>query len=402
MSVDETDRIHRRRQRLRQELEDAGVPLDWDDDRGKRTLHELDYARFPPRHERDFPAYGALIVDDPSQLDAWTDLMVTDAAGCSSHALRLLADGRQSFVLFSHGSADLATFLSARDREADLVRLQRQSPPDLVIVQRTAHGIVRAYAHDTLIEWDGARWSTRSYADAYVRDVLRCVPGCPRDVLAAILEFCLHTLAPAPIGAALVWLLDPDGVNQLGHLRRPQPAVALPALSLLDPRAHGALRQLLAQIDGATIVDHRGNVLETGVHLIGSERSAELIGTRPGRGTRHGSARRFSFDEPRTVVFVVSEDGPVTVFSDGGIAAAIQNPRRDQDVTQTSQNGATTTGDVGAVRTIHCPTCRTQLGAHRVTGPDVLSDECPVCTASIASPWPNAACRLWTIKTPKP
>ncbi|MFN8038861.1 MAG: diadenylate cyclase [Acidimicrobiales bacterium] len=400
--MNETERIRRRRERLRQELEDADVPLDFDDDRGQRILHELDYARFPHRHERDFPTYGALVVNDRSQLRAWTDLMVTDAGGCSPHALRLLADGRQSFVLVSAGHADLATFLSARDRETDLVRLQRQSPPDLVIVQRTAHGIVRAFIHGLLIEWDGARWWTRSYADAYVREVLRCVPDCPRDVLAAILEFCLHTLAPAPAGAALVWLLDDHGADQLGHLRRPQPPVALPALSLLDPRTHGALRQMLAQIDGATIVDHQGNVLETGVHLIGSERSAALIGTRPGRGTRHGSARRFSFDEPRTVVFVVSEDGPVTVFSDGAIAASIDNLGRDQLPRPTSQDGAAATSDVRGVRIIHCSTCRTRLGASRDTGTEERVDECPVCSASIPSPWADASCRLWAVKAPSP
>jgi hypothetical protein len=36
---------------------------------------------------------------------------------------------------------------------------------------------------------------------------------------------------------------------------------------------------------------------------------------------RHRSARRFTFDHPDTVAFVVSEDGPVTVFSDGAAVA---------------------------------------------------------------------------------
>ena len=34
-------------------------------------------------------------------------------------------------------------------------------------------------------------------------------------------------------------------------------------------------------------------------------------------GTRHTSARCYSYDEPRTLVITVSEDGPVTVFSHG-------------------------------------------------------------------------------------
>ena len=34
-------------------------------------------------------------------------------------------------------------------------------------------------------------------------------------------------------------------------------------------------------------------------------------------GTRHTSARRFSYDRSETIVFTVSSDGPVTIFSDG-------------------------------------------------------------------------------------
>ena len=50
--------------RLREELEDAGISLRLDDRTGDRVLAELDYARFPQRHEREFPTYGALIVDE--------------------------------------------------------------------------------------------------------------------------------------------------------------------------------------------------------------------------------------------------------------------------------------------------------------------------------------------------
>jgi len=33
-------------------------------------------------------------------------------------------------------------------------------------------------------------------------------------------------------------------------------------------------------------------------------------------GTRHTSAQRFSYDFAKGIIFVVSSDGPVTVFSD--------------------------------------------------------------------------------------
>jgi DNA integrity scanning protein DisA with diadenylate cyclase activity len=43
----------------------------------------------------------------------------------------------------------------------------------------------------------------------------------------------------------------------------------------------------------------------------------------PERGTRHGAAQRFSHDAPGCVVFVVSSDGPVTVYVGGETVASI-------------------------------------------------------------------------------
>jgi hypothetical protein len=390
--VDEVIRVRRRQERLREELADACVSLNFDGPIGERALAELDYACFPPRHEREFPTYGALIVGGATPRWDESDLRVTDAEGCSLAGLRLLADGRQSFVLFSRERSDLAVFLTAHDRETALVRLQRDSPQDLVIVQRTSHGVVRAYANRRLVVWDGSSWSESPYADSYSSVVLRSVPEARPAVLSAILDFCIHTIGPAPTGAALVWSLDEGGSEHLGHLRRPAPRVQLPALSLLDPLAHGALRQLLSQIDGVALVDVDGRVVEAGVHLTGSDQSSELVRPRPGRGTRHGSARRFSFDEDRTVVFVVSEDGPITVYSDGGVIASIEEAPEGSVPPDGSE-------ETNSQRVVICGHCGKHCGVEPLgLSPGSITLECPVCTAPIDSPWPDRVVRLWILK----
>ncbi|MBI5088504.1 MAG: DNA integrity scanning protein DisA nucleotide-binding domain protein [Actinobacteria bacterium] len=61
------------------------------------------------------------------------------------------------------------------------------------------------------------------------------------------------------------------------------------------------------------------------MRLTFSERADTHIPDDIGVGTRHASARRFSFDEPDTVVFVVSEDGPLTVYSSGEPIARLDN-----------------------------------------------------------------------------
>jgi DNA integrity scanning protein DisA with diadenylate cyclase activity len=82
-------------------------------------------------------------------------------------------------------------------------------------------------------------------------------------------------------------------------------------------RRRGALR-------GATLVDASGHLVKTGVHLTSSVRAEEEVRIHRGRGTRHSSAKRVSFDERDTIVFVVSEDGPVTVYAGGRTLAATE------------------------------------------------------------------------------
>jgi DNA integrity scanning protein DisA with diadenylate cyclase activity len=55
-----------------------------------------------------------------------------------------------------------------------------------------------------------------------------------------------------------------------------------------------------------------------------SERAVASIG-----GTRHTSAARYTYDCPEALAFVVSTDGPVTVFSDGRRIAELKaaNPQ---------------------------------------------------------------------------
>jgi DNA integrity scanning protein DisA with diadenylate cyclase activity len=63
------------------------------------------------------------------------------------------------------------------------------------------------------------------------------------------------------------------------------------------------------------VLSHNGHVQSYGCHLSYTDRARgalELAG-----GTRHTSAKCFSYDEPGTLVITVSEDGPVTVFAHG-------------------------------------------------------------------------------------
>ena len=65
----------------------------------------------------------------------------------------------------------------------------------------------------------------------------------------------------------------------------------------------------------ATLVSAEGDVGMLGVGLHSSVESESAIHIE--EGMRHRSAARYTWDHHHTVAFVVSEDGPVTLFRHG-------------------------------------------------------------------------------------
>lgn len=63
------------------------------------------------------------------------------------------------------------------------------------------------------------------------------------------------------------------------------------------------------------IVAHDGRLLAVNVILRPKRASEQAVPA--AKGTRHTSAARHTYDCPDVLAFVVSADGPVTVFSDG-------------------------------------------------------------------------------------
>jgi DNA integrity scanning protein DisA with diadenylate cyclase activity len=63
------------------------------------------------------------------------------------------------------------------------------------------------------------------------------------------------------------------------------------------------------------VFDQDGTLCQLGVRLVPSLDAEDRVD--PLGGTRHTSARRYSYDDPSALVVVISEDGPVTVFREG-------------------------------------------------------------------------------------
>ena len=77
--------------------------------------------------------------------------------------------------------------------------------------------------------------------------------------------------------------------------------------------------------DGALLVGRDGRLEAVNVILRPSSASERAVAAM--RGTRHTSAARHSYDCPDVLAFVVSTDGPVTVFSGGQRIADLKKTR---------------------------------------------------------------------------
>ena len=162
------------------------------------------------------------------------------------------------------------------------------------------------------MRWDGLRWHREPPLSEWLQLVIGdSFVGVP-DAIEALIEFAIHDLGSAGIGALLVYCPAaelPSGSEE----RLPLP----PPLDVRTPSHLAPLRHVLAQLDGAAMFDAVGVLRRLGVRLVPSSRAEHAV--RPLRGTRHTSGRRYSFDHPEVTVIAVSEDGPVTVLRAGEV-----------------------------------------------------------------------------------
>ncbi|MCE9567410.1 MAG: DNA integrity scanning protein DisA nucleotide-binding domain protein [Planctomycetes bacterium] len=268
-------------------------------------VDEVEYALFPPKHEGEVPTYGCVVLEKaPSSEEADGKLKKV-----SREMAREMADGIASFAVVGKSKyAHVALFASANDEESRLIELANKWKGFLV--HRNGKGVVRVFAKQAIHIYEAGEWLIRPHAESVVSDVITAAPQVIINTLDGMLELAFHALSPANVGTTLVLCLKnakaapADGID-LSSL----------GLNVCDKTHIPAIRSLLCRHDGAVFVAPDGKLLSMGHHLQNSERSREII-PKVG-GTRHTSAKRFTFDEPRVIAVVVSEDGPVSVFSDG-------------------------------------------------------------------------------------
>lgn len=209
----------------------------------------------------------------------------------------------------------LVVFPTSIGDEATLAALSSEFMA--VVVQRDSSGQVRIYSQHGIYLNRTRKWWFKPTPYSILWNLQTYLPMVKPDTLNELLALAVHVLSPASCGATLVWwLVPPVPVNGATTLDLSQLGLRL------DKEHFSAIRNVVSQHDGATFIGPAGEVLSIGTHLATSVEAQRVIPQT--RGTRHTSARRYSFDEPRAVVVTVSQDGPVTVFSDGVSIGEVQ------------------------------------------------------------------------------
>jgi hypothetical protein len=334
--VAEVDRERRRIERLKVELTDESVnlELDIDDPRYEIVVEELAYARQPPVHERRRNSYGALIFTKETygefkqrgllsggHLGSFVGkYFLNQPAASDLELLRRMCNGRTAFLSRVPGELSDIFELNVPTDELRLTWLR-----NAIVVQRTPGGVVKIFAPNYIYTFDEGEWSVRPYAvDAAHRLNKILITGLPTpfigtapyEILDQLVSFCLHVLSPRNIGSTFVWRPVSEAPWEENKYIADVGSVPAARVFFDRNRSHPELlATLLSVVDGACLVGPNGEVKRIEAKLTSSDQSIRLVEAEG--GLRHTSAKRYSFDDPDSLVFVVSHDGPVTVYSDG-------------------------------------------------------------------------------------
>jgi hypothetical protein len=261
-------------------------------------------------HEQYIRPYGAIISRELPHLERLGTIVPTD--GLAADVIRSLADGQHTILLIVKGDPPRLLMLNERV-VSDQDYASRAVWVDGVIVCNDLHGIVRIVTDSSVTLVEGRRWMVKDLVFEAAEDIVEVVPAADIHVVRRLLELTHHRISPYRVGATFLYLLDD----------RPRPTtcrdegvpLASVGLSVLNEREEPLWVHQVRYRDGALLVGPDGTLLAANV-ILRSSHASEIAIDAIG-GTRHTSAARHTYDCPDVLAFVVSTDGPVTVFSDG-------------------------------------------------------------------------------------
>jgi DNA integrity scanning protein DisA with diadenylate cyclase activity len=368
---------------LKDELKQNGIAADAPElIQSEAVLNELSYALSPVLHEGKLQPYGFLVFNERTVPGI---KKICDRRFVSLEDARRVADGFNSFSLFKYGQYNGVLILEEAARnELQLVQLQQDFRT--IICTTDTIGVTKVFCDAGVLIHQYRSWQRKPSITIALQNICRCAPQADPEVLRDLLEFCFHDLSPRKIGATLVWCLAEPTAEEMENMR-PNFTLEQIEARVGDGRSVSILRHLLTYTDGAAILDPKARTIGIGAQLKYSDKSKRLIEARA--GTRHTSAQRFSYDCAKVIVFVVSSDGPVTVFSDGMSVTDLQTYSTDRAAIENSEDLPIDVEAASCSTELRCPNCHKKLQIQEgdVIETKVESEDlfCPICNYLVHS-----------------
>ena len=366
---------------LKQELKLNGITILEECETDFPNIFEiLEKILYIKAHEGKYPKIGVVFSGDSLTNYAEEILYIKNEDIDSS--LRL-SDGENSFLWFGYDGILKGIILvqTVRNKEYNLLETSKQTSSLIFIYKEKK---LKIFAEGKIYIHENRTWQVKDPIDKKIEKVLDLSNFKYPEILSDLIKFAFYELSPKKIGSTLVYLLDDD--ENLNKKLIPPVNFKGYNIKFENANHHNLAENFLKQIDGATLVYPNGNIWGTGLHLQYSKKSKEVV-VEEG-GTRHTSAKRFSFDNGRCIVIVTSEDGPVTIYSDGRrIPMSISNekfeafyPSKDKMVVE---EGGIIKSDIAI-----CPKCNKKYRVEMVktrTIHRIKHVYCKVCGTEIYS-----------------
>jgi DNA integrity scanning protein DisA with diadenylate cyclase activity len=304
---------------LKHELELNQIDIDnkWKD--MELFWEELSYCIYPTLHENLIPTFGVIFVENIENLKSYK---IISNKTLDSSTLRILSDGYKSYLLYERDNLIGLIFLNEiYGSEYELLRLHQDL--NALILQRDNALKTKLFHNNNLYIHHNRNWLKIQCIYPLITKIKLHVPQIQDEILSALLEFAYYYLSPRNIGATIIYFIDDEKGSKIPKVE-PLQDLAPIMLSILSDEHKILISNLLSQVDGATFFNQYGILGCTKIKLDSKDSTKEMIPEY--KGTRHTSALRYSYEEAKSVVLTVSEDGPVSVFSDGVELVTISKP----------------------------------------------------------------------------
>lgn len=216
-------------------------------------------------------------------------------------------------------------------------------------------------------------WSKRDNLRILEWKICQSVKNINQKNLKNLLNFTNYYLNPSKkTGGIIIWTFKKLNKNEKSIFSKFKNLKKI-KISLLNKDHLSIILNLLKNIDGALLFGPNLELLGSSIQIKNSEKSKKII--KEYKGTRHTSSQRLSYDLMYSLIITISEDGPISIFSNGANLTkieypALENDRKNQNIKiKTSINKCTVCHKLNIVEKslsikknkknkVYCPTCK--------------------------------------------